>query len=104
MALAEEAFSGIDLTETEAKRAYGKLSRDTYNKDIYSDVAAERHTLQLLSADFEYSEGLIWVYYTQEVLDRNGEAVTGNFQIEALWKLCQGEDGRWHDYEIKEHP
>lgn len=57
--LAEETFSSIDLTETEAKRAYGKRSRYTYNKDIYSDVTAERHTLQLLSADFEYSEGLI---------------------------------------------
>ena len=63
MDLAEEAFSSIGLTETEAKRAYGKLSRYTYNKDIYADVAAEHHTLELLSADFEYSEGLIWVYY-----------------------------------------
>ena len=80
MALAEEAFSSIGLTEAGAERAYGKLSRYTYNKDIYADVAAERHTLKLLSAHFEYSEGLIWVYYTQEGLDQNGERTTGVFK------------------------
>ena len=104
MDLAEEAFSSIGLTETEAKRAYGKLSRYTYNKDIYADVAAEHHTLELLSADFEYSEGLIWVYYTQEGLDRNGERTTGSFRVESLWKLCKREDGKWYVYDIKEHP
>lgn len=104
MALAEEAFSSIGLTENEAKCAYGKLSRYTYNQDIYADVVAERHTLELLSADFEYSEGLIWVCYTQEGLDRNGERTSGSFQVESLWKLCKKEDGTWYVYDIKEHP
>lgn len=104
MALAEEAFSSIGLTEAGAERAYGKLSRYTYNKDIYADVAAERHTLKLLSARFEYSEGLIWVYYTQEGLDQNGERTTGSFQVRSLWKLCKGNDGKWYVYDIKEHP
>lgn len=104
MDLAEEAFSSMGMTEAEAGNAYGKLSRYTYNKDIYADVAAERHTLELLSAHFEYSEGLMWVYYTQEGLDWNGERTTGSFRVESLWKLCKGEDGKWYVYDIKEHP
>ena len=104
MDLAEEAFSSIGMTEAEAKRTYGKLSRYVLSTDVFGDVVSEHHTLELLSAHFQYSQGLIWVYYSQEGLDQNGERITGSFQIESLWKLCKEEDGQWYVCDIKEHP
>ena len=104
MDLAEKAFSSVDLTEAEAEHAYGKLSRYAFPTDVYDDVVDENHTLELLSAHFKYNQGLIWVYYSQEGLDRSGERTTGSFQVESLWKLCRGEDGRWQIYDIKEYP
>lgn len=104
MDLAEEAFSSIGMTEAEARSTYGKLSRYVFAADVFDDVVAERHTLELLSAHFQDNQGLIWVYYSQEGLDRNGERITGSFQVESLWKLCREEDGQWRIYDIKEHP
>ena len=102
--LAEEAFSSIDLTEAEARGAYGELSQYAYPIDVYEDVADERHTLELLSTHLDSAEGLIWVYYTQEGLDKNGEVITGSYRIEALWKVIRGENSQWKVWDIKEHP
>ena len=104
MDLAEEAFSSIGLTKTQARSAYGKLSQYTYCTDVYKDVVAERHTLELLSAHFTSDQGLIWVYYTQEGLDESGEVITGSFRVESLWKAARGKSGQWKIYDIKEHP
>lgn len=104
MDLAEEAFSSIGLTKTQARSAYGKLSEYTYCADVYEGVVSERHTLELLSAHFTSDQGLIWVYYTQEGVDESGEVITGSFRIESLWKAARGENGQWKIYDIKEHP
>lgn len=104
MDLAEEAFSSIGLTEAEAGNAYGKLSQYAYPIDVYADVVDERHSLELLSAHFDSGEGLIWVYYTHEGLDQNGEVITGSYRIESLWKVNREKDGQWKIYDIKEHP
>ena len=104
MDLAEEAFSSIGLTEMQARSAYGKLSQYTYCTDVYEDVVSERHTLELLSAHFTSDQGLIWVYYTREGLDENGQVITGSFRVESLWKAALGKSGQWKIYDIKEHP
>ena len=104
MDLAEEAFSDIGLTEAEARNAYGKLSQYAYPIDVYEGVVDERHTLKLLSAHFEYGEGLLWVYYSQEGLDRNGEVVVGSWEVESLWRVARTKSGQWKLYDIKEHP
>ena len=64
----------------------------------------ERHILKLLSAHFEYGQRLLWVYYSREGLDQNGEVITGNDRIESLWKVARGENGQWKIYDIEEHP
>lgn len=84
MDLAEEAFSSIGLTEAEARSAYGKLSQYAYPIDVYEDVVDERHILKLLSAHFEYDEGLLWIYYSREGLDRNGEVMVGSWEVQSL--------------------
>lgn len=104
MDLAEEAFSDIGLTEAEARNVYGKLSQYAYPIDVYEGVVDERHTLKLLSAHFEYGEGLLWVYYSQEGLDRNGEVVVGSWEVESLWRVARTKSGQWKLYDIKEHP
>ena len=104
MDLAEAAFSSIGLTEVEARNAYGKLSRYAYPIDVYEDVVDERHTLKLLSAHFEYDEGLLWVYYSREGLDRNGEVIVGSWKVESLWRVARAKSGQWTIYDIKEHP
>ena len=104
MDLAEEAFSGIGLTEAEARNAYGKLSQYAYPIDVYEGVVNERHTLKLLSAHFEYDEGLLWVYYSREGLDRNGEVMVGSWEVESLWRVARTKSGQWKLYDIKEHP
>ena len=60
--------------------------------------------MELLSAHFTSDQGLIWVYYTQEGVDENGDVRTGSFRIESLWKAARGESGQWTIYDIKEHP
>lgn len=104
MDLAEDAFSSIGLTKTQANSAYGKLSEYTYCTDVYEDVVSERHTLELLSAHFTSNRGLIWVYYTREGLDESGEVITGSARVESLWKAALGKSGQWKIYDIKEHP
>lgn len=44
----------------------------------------QRHILKLLSAHFEYDEGLLWVYYSREGLDRNGEVMVGSWEVQSL--------------------
>lgn len=103
MALAEQAFSDLSVSSAEeAKAKYGRLSR--YCVGTHPEVAAEQHDLRLWSARFYSSEGWLWVYYSQEGLDRRGNTVTGSWDIPSLWYLQKDENGRWAVTHIKEHP
>lgn len=102
LAQAEEAFSDLSLTREEAKEKYGLLSRYVTPSD--RGVVEESHSLKLWSAHFEGTIGYMWVWYTQEGKDADGKAVTGSWNIPALWRLNQMPNGEWKIVGIKEHP
>ncbi len=104
MDTAERACKEIGLTRAEAEDKYGLLSRFCHAADSYPDVVSEQHTLRLWSARFDLTEGWMWVYYSQEGLDKNGEVTTGSWRIPSLWYLQPDETGQWQIVHIKEHP
>jgi hypothetical protein len=44
----------------------------------------------------------MWVYYSQEAVDENGEVVTGARRVPSLWYLDKNENGEWYVVDIKE--
>lgn len=104
LAKAELAFSELSLSREEAREKYGPLSRYVISADAYPAAVAERHTLALWSARFDGSRGHMWVRYSQEGLDADGNTVTGSWDIPALWTLEKAADGTWEVTYIKEHP
>jgi len=104
MALAERAFSDITSTDAEAGKLYGELSRYSIPSDCYEDVVDESHNLRLWSAHFNLNDGYLWVWYTQEGVDSEGNTVTGSWNIPSLWYLERNDEGIWEVKHIKEHP
>jgi len=104
MKLAEKAFSDITSTDDETEKQYGELSRYSIPSDRYTDVVEESHDLRLWSARFNLNDGLLWVWYTQEGIDAEGNTVTGNWNIPSLWYLERNDEGIWEVKYIKEHP
>lgn len=104
MALAEQAFSTLGLTRTEAAARYGELSRYCFPRDLYPEVVREEHSLDLWSAHFDGGCGHLWVYYSQHGYDEADALRTGSSRVPALWYLEQTPDGAWEVISIKEHP
>ena len=106
---AETAFSDIESTENEAEEKYGALSRYAVPSDDYSEVIKEKHKLRIwsiilnLSSTAEY-RGYMWVYYSREALDKDGNVVCGSWRIPALWCLDKDDNGEWYVKDIKEGP
>ena len=103
METAENACEELGLTWDEAKAKYGPLSRYCHAADSYPDVVDEWHEMKLWSAHFDLTEGWMWVYYSQEGLDKKGEVTTGSWRIPSLWYLQPDEEGNWQVVHIKEH-
>ena len=113
MTLAEEAFSTVGISKAEAEERFGRLSCYCFNGDFFPDAVTEEHELRLWAAHFPreggsvdgYSgHGYIWIYYSQEALDEEGELVSGSWRIPSLWRLERDETGAWRVISIKEHP
>ena len=113
MALAEEAFSTVGISKAEAEERFGRLSCYCFNGDFFPEAVTEEHELRLWAAHFPreggsvdgYSgHGYIWIYYSQEALDEEGELVSGSWRIPSLWRLERDEKGTWRVISIKEHP
>ena len=103
METAENACEELGLTWDEAKAKYGPLSRYCHAADSYPDVVDEWHEMKLWSAHFDLTEGWMWIYYSQEGLDKKGEVTTGSWRIPSLWYLQPDEEGNWKVVHIKEH-
>lgn len=54
----------------------------------------------------QYASSFLWVYYSREGLDRNGEVMVGSWEVEPLWRVARGKSGQWklYDIDIKEQP
>ena len=102
LAEAEAAFRDISTPDTEREERYGKLSR--YATAAERNAAGESHSLELWSARFHSTDGAMWVYYSQEAYDKDGELICGSWRIPALWYLEKSKAGEWEVVGIKEHP
>ena len=97
---AEEAFSDLTSTKEEAKEKYGSLSRYS---NLYEAVE-ESHSLKLWSARFMGARGSMWVFYSQEGRDAEGNRVSGSWRVPSLWTVEKDRNGEWRVVGIKEHP
>lgn len=102
MDMAEAAFSDIDNTGDENAEEYGLLGR--YAVDAARNAAREEHELKMLSAHFDDDIGYIWVKYSQEAFDAEGNTVCGSREILSLWQVAKDGSGEWRVVHIKEHP
>lgn len=97
---AEEAFSDLTSTKEEAKEKYGSLSRYS---NLYEAVE-ESHSLKLWSARFTGARGSMWVFYSREGKDAEGNLVSGSWRVPSLWTVEKDRNGEWRVVGIKEHP
>lgn len=103
---AEMAFSDISGTYEENQEKYGLLGRYAFESHyfgLYFDAVYEQHSLDLWSAHFEEKSGYMWINYSQEAINKNGETVSGSWDIMTLWKLEKDNSGNWIVVDIKEH-
>ena len=50
------------------------------------------------------TEGYIWVYYSYEAINSEGQVVSGSKNIPALWTVEKDNTGEWVVISIKEQP
>lgn len=81
---------------------YGLLKR--YATKSERGAVTEEHTLELWSAHFHSTDGTMWVYYSKEAYDAQGQTLCGSWKIPSLWYLEKNETGQWKVVAIKEHP
>ena len=100
--LADKAFNDHSHTDAENDEEYGVLSRYATNAERRASITT--HSLELWSAHLGDTEGYLWVYYSYEAVDSDGDTVCGSYNIPALWKVEKDETGTWIVTDIKEHP
>ena len=94
IAVAEEAFSDLRSTGEEAREKYGPLSR--YAIGAERGAVEESHSIRLWSAHFGLSSGSIWVYYSCEYRDAQGDLVSGSWGVASYWVLnYEPGSGQW---------
>ncbi|MCD7823695.1 MAG: zf-HC2 domain-containing protein [Oscillospiraceae bacterium] len=99
---ADAAFQDCKHTDAECDELYGLLSR--YATPSERSASYVNYSLELWSAHLGDTEGYIWVYYSEEAIDSNGDTVSASLRCEALWKVEKSEDGVWEVVSIREHP
>lgn len=102
--LADKAFNDVQHTHVENEAEYGLLARYATSTDSYGDVAFNVHSLELWAAHLGKNEGWLWVYYSSETFNHNGNIVRGSKRIPSLWKVERNDSGEWIVVEIREHP
>ena len=101
---ADAAFHDTRHTTTENEALYGVLSRYATAADCYENVAFVNYSLELWSAHLGNTEGFLWVYYSCEAIDYDGNVVCGSWNVPALWKVEKDDTGAWAVVQIREHP
>ena len=101
---ADAAFRDCRHTSAENEELYGVLSRYATDTDYWNDVSFVNHSLELWSAHLDDTEGYLWVYYSYEVINSEGQVVSGSKNIPSLWTVEKDSTGKWIVASIKEHP
>ena len=89
---------------SENEELYGVLSRYATAADCFENVAFVNYSLELWSAHLGNTEGFLWVYYSCEAIDYDGNVVCGSWNVPALWKVEKDDTGAWAVVQIREHP
>lgn len=90
---ADAAFHDCRHTDAENEEAYGLLAR--YATDSARGAAFTTHSLELWSAHLDGIKGYMWVYYSYEAFDAQGNRICGSWKIPALWTVEKDETGTW---------
>ena len=104
MNLANEAFSDCGHTDDENYKKYGELSNYASSIDFYPETIKTKYSLKLWSVHLNDNAGYMWVLYSQEGVNKDGETDHGSWGILSLWKVEKDSDGKWVVTHIKEHP
>lgn len=96
---ADNALSTITNFET-AEKDFGELGYLCVTDD---DAVTEKHKLKFVAADFSGDNGYIWVKYSSEAYDKDGEVTSGSWDILSRWEL-EKKDNKWVVVSRKEHP
>lgn len=99
---ADAAFCDVSHTAGENAQAYGLLTR--YATESERGAASATHSLKLWSAHLGDTEGYLWVSYSHEALDSQGNTVQGGWNSPSLWTVQKDASGAWTVTAIKEHP
>ena len=102
--LADKAFNDVRSTSAENEEEYGLLARYATPTDSYGDVAFNEHSLELWSAHLGEDEGWIWVFYSSETFNHDGNMACGSWRVPSLWKVEKDDTGEWVGVQIREHP
>ena len=90
----------IDISETENK----PINAYNYSRYAASETLGEVYmTLVRLFVFHNFQDGYIWVYYSYEAYNQDGNLLTGSHSIPTKWKIHK-ESGKWEIFEIFEAP
>ena len=74
-----------------------------YNTRRYDSDVRRRATIFPLLAFHNFKEGYVYVWYTNEVTDKDGLLLSGSFNIISKWKIKKIEN-EWKVIDISEDP
>lgn len=98
----EKAFSYSDDSH-DCEEQFGVLARYCLCKESYPDVVKENHDIKFVTAKINGSTGYIWIRYSQEGLDKDGNRNTGSKDVLSRIELEKTDDV-WTAIDIDEAP
>ncbi len=96
---ADNALSTITNNEI-AEKDFGELGYLCVTDD---EAVFEKHKLKFITANFSGDKGYIWVKYSTEAYDKDGEVTFGAWDILSRWEI-EKKDNKWVVTSTKEHP
>lgn len=96
---AEKSLSTI-TTDDQAEQKFGQLGRLCITDD---KAVSETHDLDFIAANFSGDDGYMWVKYSSQAYDKNGENTYGSLDVLSRWELKKIKD-EWTVISIDEHP
>lgn len=96
--LAEKAFSAFPKNEKEAKKEFGELYLYTNYPDDPDNPdekpVTENHEIHFITGKANGDSGYIWLNYSRENYNADGEQLEGSADINTRWELKK-KNGEW---------
>ena len=100
MEIVDDAFSFVG-NNTDAKNKFEVLSRYCISEDY--DAVSEEHSLKLITAKFNETQGYLWFVYDQAAFAGTGKKAMGSWDILVRATLEKSDKG-WKVVSAREHP